>query len=205
MGDVYIFDPCTKSLKKEEYMNLIRDQQVKSIRKDILGYYGTPSDKVEYYDEFRQDLIDKILEGIEDNYEYDEDLRAKYDTLEDAKKEYPEELKRVLDTEFDHVEYVICIIRYPLEIPAYIKLVLEDYDLTYGQLLYVYTRAYQLVYKLEEEEVGDPGHILGIFNRMKSDGPFGIWGHDITDLAYNGNSTVTEYDKFLTCEFDCDS
>lgn len=41
---------------------------------------------------------------------------------------------------------------------------------------------YKDIYKEEEEIVGNPGHIPGMLNRRTSDGPHGIWGHDIGDL-----------------------
>ena len=34
--------------------------------------------------------------------------------------------------------------------------------------------------------MGDPGHIQGMLNRESSDGPYGIWGHDIGDLVLGG-------------------
>lgn len=50
---------------------------------------------------------------------------------------------------------------------------------------------YERIYREEEEEVGNPGHIPGMFNRMASNGPYGIWGHDINDLFIE----AIDYDK----------
>ena len=41
---------------------------------------------------------------------------------------------------------------------------------------------YKRIYDAENA-VGDPGRIPGMLNRAKSDGPYGIWGHDIGDLV----------------------
>lgn len=41
---------------------------------------------------------------------------------------------------------------------------------------------YEAIYAAEE----DPGHILGMLNRQKSKGPYGIWGHDFSDLYFEG-------------------
>lgn len=47
---------------------------------------------------------------------------------------------------------------------------------------------YQKLYEWEEAQ---ESHLIpGMLNRAKTDGPFGIWGHDITDLIYNGHSSI---------------
>lgn len=43
---------------------------------------------------------------------------------------------------------------------------------------------YERIYKEEEGDVGNPGHIPGMLNRASSDGPYGIWGHDFSDLFF---------------------
>ena len=95
-------------------------------------------------------------------------------------------------------------ISYPLTNPAIIKVTTNE-NITYAVLLYMYTKAYQYVYKMEEKVVGDPGSIPGMLNRAKSDGQFGIWGHDIEDLVYNGFSEVEVYKNHIVCDFNCDS
>jgi len=45
---------------------------------------------------------------------------------------------------------------------------------------------YKQIYDEENNSVGDPGYIEGMFNRNKSNGPYGIWGHYITDLVLGG-------------------
>lgn len=47
-------------------------------------------------------------------------------------------------------------------------------------------KGYSQIYKEEHEAVGDPGHIPGMFNRAASNGPYGIWGHDMEDLWFEG-------------------
>ena len=41
---------------------------------------------------------------------------------------------------------------------------------------------YKKIYDEEEEEVGDPGTYDRLYNRRKSNGKYGIWGHYIDDL-----------------------
>lgn len=43
---------------------------------------------------------------------------------------------------------------------------------------------YRKMYATEE----DPGHLPGMLNRAASEGPYGIWGHDIGDLVIEGVS-----------------
>ena len=81
-------------------------------------------------------------------------------------------------------------------------------DVTYGKVLYLYTYAYQHMYELEDEDVGEEtGNVPGMLNRAMSEGRFGIWGHSIGDLAYNGASTIEYADdgETVVCRFSCDS
>jgi len=45
---------------------------------------------------------------------------------------------------------------------------------------------YAKIYRDEDKAVGPTDNIPGMFNRDKSDGPYGIWGHDIGDLVVEG-------------------
>jgi hypothetical protein len=45
---------------------------------------------------------------------------------------------------------------------------------------------YKQIYDEEDNSVGDPGYIEGMYNRKQSDGPYGIYGHYITDLDLIG-------------------
>jgi hypothetical protein len=45
---------------------------------------------------------------------------------------------------------------------------------------------YTRIYQEEESAVGDPGLIPGMSNRAPSSGPYGIWGHYMEDLVFEG-------------------
>ena len=45
---------------------------------------------------------------------------------------------------------------------------------------------YERIYKEEENQAGNPGHIPGMLNRARSLGKYGIWGHDFEDLYFEG-------------------
>lgn len=46
---------------------------------------------------------------------------------------------------------------------------------------YIY-ETYKNIYEEEEGQVGDPGTYERLYNRKKSEGPYGIWGHQLGDL-----------------------
>lgn len=45
---------------------------------------------------------------------------------------------------------------------------------------------YKNIYAQEDAVAGDPGMIPGMLNRARSDGPYGIWGHVMSDLFLEG-------------------
>lgn len=45
---------------------------------------------------------------------------------------------------------------------------------------------YERIYKEEDAAVGPTKNIPGMLNRASSNGPYGIWGHDISDLYFEG-------------------
>jgi hypothetical protein len=58
---------------------------------------------------------------------------------------------------------------------------------TTGEDLLVLARGdYERIYNEEHSEVGDPGHIPGMLNRAQSNGTYGIWGHVLSDLYFEG-------------------
>lgn len=70
---------------------------------------------------------------------------------------------------------------YPLSTPAKF-----DHELTSEMsaldVLVLARKDYEAIYAAEE----DPGHIPGMLNRKRSQGPYGIWGHDFGDLYFEG-------------------
>jgi hypothetical protein len=187
------------SLKQADSLNVL---------KDSLEYFGRPSQEAESYSTFADELVEGSAKYLDPTW--DEWVQT-YDSIDDARIVMRQQTRDALNkpvSENSSIKKVYTAIRYPLSRPArfcYDITVEDSNPLTVGHLLYIYTLAYQMVYALEEEEEGDPGHIPGMLNRSKSDGPFGIWGHDIEDLVYNGGSTIEVYDGYVICDFDCDS
>jgi len=74
---------------------------------------------------------------------------------------------------------------YPLSRIASFKHILTP-DMTGEDLLVLGREDYERIYKEEHEADCDPGHAPGMLNRQRSQGPYGIWGHDICDLYFEG-------------------
>lgn len=119
----------------------------------------------------------------EDNYYYDDDDNVSpYISVanpeDDIKGQlHPDEI--VIPMKEIRIEY-----SYPLSTRA---IFFYDADngvgFTRAELARKVSEGYQRIYREEDEAVGNPGNIPGMLNRETSDGPYGIWGHGIGDLA----------------------
>lgn len=80
---------------------------------------------------------------------------------------------------------------YPLSREAKFKHTLDP-SINLIQLLLRAKGDYEMIYALEENAAGNPGHIPGMLNRQASDGPYGIWGHDLSDLYFESVEVDTK-------------
>ncbi|KAF2075368.1 hypothetical protein CYY_003344 [Polysphondylium violaceum] len=104
------------------------------------------------------------------------------------------------------ISFVYCVIDYPLEEEAYIKVSFPSpKSITNYELLAIHAKVYQYIYEIENTTFPDPGTVPGMLNRAKSHGKYGIWGHYLEDLIYNSSGGVKIYNNFIFCEFDVDS
>lgn len=74
---------------------------------------------------------------------------------------------------------------YPLSVKAGFPHTLIP-GMTGEDLLALGRADYERIYAEEEASAGNPGHIPGMLNRARSPGPYGIWGHDFSDLYFEG-------------------
>lgn len=99
--------------------------------------------------------------------------------------EYKKEIESTLPNELvlaPNKEYKL-VIDYPLTVPAVFEIKTGTKGLTRAQIIEKVVKFYHKIYKEEDKSVGHKtGHIPGMFNRQKSEGKYGIWGHDISDL-----------------------
>lgn len=74
-------------------------------------------------------------------------------------------------------------IEYPLTNPFHFN---ETHDNGLGWTEVEFADAVRRAYTQVYESEPDPGHIPGMLNRGKSEGAYGIWGHDLGDLYLEG-------------------
>ncbi len=79
------------------------------------------------------------------------------------------------------------VVDYPLTHAKKVELHHPDGEpWTQNQFVEAVRATYKEIYDEEEKAAGNPGKIPGMVNRGTSNGPYGIWGHDITDLVLEG-------------------
>lgn len=59
-------------------------------------------------------------------------------------------------------------------------------EMTGEDILVLARHDYETIYIEEDEAVSHPGLIPGMLNRARSAGPYGIWGHNFSDLYFEG-------------------
>jgi hypothetical protein len=142
---------------------------------DVLGYYGQPCDDVQDYDTYRAGILTCL-----DELDNTDDSDAESD---------PELLDHPVSVCY-HPVRVYTMYDYPLARTVFCRFDVDQAQLTNGQLLYLHALGYQEIYNREDDAVHSKGeqvkNISGMLNRDQTNGPFGIWGHSIGDLVYNG-------------------
>lgn len=93
-------------------------------------------------------------------------------------QEFPDEI--VIPMKEIRIEY-----SYPLDDPVVFTYNSDaNTGFTRSELARKICEGYQRIYKEEDEAVGPTGNVSSIMlNRAQSAGPYGIWGHHISDLA----------------------
>ena len=81
---------------------------------------------------------------------------------------------------------VTVIIDYPLTYPATFELSTKSEGFSRKQLIKEISKKYHEIYKLEEASAKTKTLPMdkrkGLINRNQTDGKFGVWGHDLSDL-----------------------
>ena len=170
---------------------------------------GRPIDKIST----RYEYIRYMLNCFNGHYQYyseDEDDDERREANENIFGDLLN-LANILDEKVD-TKNVVIHISYPLTNPANLMFTVnDDQNVTQCDLLYLHTIAYKLVYLIEESDDKDPGNIPGMLNRAKSYGRFGVWGHSLDDLVYNGGSSLdiygsdSQYGEHVYFSAGCDS
>lgn len=109
----------------------------------------------------------------------DEDEKDPYISLA-----HPGNLKKVENgDEFVTPPVIIVEYDYPLSKEFYfVHCSLSPKGFTRAELALSISNTYKKIYRDEEDAAGNPGNVPGMMNRAESNGPYGIWGHDLGDL-----------------------
>jgi hypothetical protein len=169
-----------------EILDNAESYTIERCERDVFEYGGLPADKLD---------VSRVMDYTFEHFG-DGDDKESVDSVDDADDE-ESVAKNIIKAQkvLEGINYVVAVIYYPVSSPAVFKFDCSAIDVTYGKVLYLYTYAYQHMYKLEHEDGGLHA------------GRFGIWGHSIGDLAYNGVSTIEYADdgETVICRFSCDS
>jgi hypothetical protein len=128
--------------------------------------------------------IDFRLKATSEERKIFEDGIVPWISLDDPAKE----ISRLVDPDKLAIPYnnVILIIDYPVIAPVYFPLSSAENGFTRRQLITLISQKYHSVYKEEEETAKDKTIPVdgrkGLQNRNQTNGKYGIWGHDLSDL-----------------------
>lgn len=156
---------------------------------NLLPPAGEPSQSgVESY----QSFIDNLLKGYVNYWEEcNSDCDSDCDDCggEPNRNVSVDDLRALLQKELGaDIKFISCEINYPCEKPFVHTTATTKTKVTHGMLLWRYTCAYQVLYAT-----------------VSNGNPYGVWGHTIGDLAYNGDSDIRICCNTVTCTFECDS
>lgn len=206
LNDIQLHINMTVSVYVEPVIDIPPEDEGTIKITDIFGYHNRPADNISdiYHNNIADENMDedsKVLEAYYRTFM----LYNGYETREDV-------LRRASDYEKtatvvrQGIRVMYAKINYPVTNPGYFRITFER-DITFGMLLYGYTLAYQKMYQQEDIDVGHSTGTISnvIMNRDRSHGRYGIWGHCIEDLVYNGNSIIIINSNNIIAEFRCDS
>lgn len=91
------------------------------------------------------------------------------------------------------------LISYPLTKSAKCHIKTRDPNgFTRQEIIEQICENYERIYREEDESTEiEPGMIPGMFNRVQTNGKYGIWGHVIEDLYIEGISYTDENDEVV--------
>ena len=93
------------------------------------------------------------------------------------------------------------VITYPLNNPSHNLIDVGGKGMTRRELVNFIVKCYKKIYRDEDKAIGrKTKNIPGMLNRQTSDGPYGIWGHDLGDLILH-TANVSR----MQITVDCDS
>lgn len=177
------------------------------IRIELPPYCLHPSDDCATYAQVFQQIKDAIVEQAEDEDE-DEDAKETDDVPITFTERVSQRLSKFITPipMLSEKPTVFVRITYPVRTKAMFRVVFrpDAGQLNIAMLHIAHATAYKLMYALEDGDT-EAELIPGMFNRQFTQGPYGIWGHCIEDLIYNGSCQLNIFQNSLVCKLSCDS
>ena len=104
----------------------------------------------------------------------------------------------------------VLVIDYPLENPIEIEIKSEDSNgFKKSELIEIISREYKRIYQEEEDSAQiktiPKNERKGVINRNKTNGKYGIWGHDIDDLVLSAIIVKKTKNGKIILELDVES
>lgn len=169
--------------KAQQLAKSIAQRQINELIAREEGYAGRPD---LWEGEFLQ-TIDFSVEASEDEREDLEDGIVPWINLVGREVE----LERLIDPDSIALNYqkARIVFDYPLNNPTTREITTSDEGFTRRQLVEAIGRFYEEIYEEEEASATTktlPKSDRRIMNRNQTDGIYGIWGHDLDDIAISG-------------------
>lgn len=190
--------PSAKTIEKIKLPKLAKNQETQSPPK--------PAQEIEDYHK----LIQTMEKDHQDNLMWCEsECEGEGEGEGEENPEYcTHHLYYPLPTEYRKIP-IYAVITYPIKNKGIFKITFDDHiPYTYASLWYAHAAAYRMMYRLEEMYVSREIKTVNpsMMNRETTAGPFGIWGHALGDLVYNGQYEIDGLpNQFIVCDLDCDS
>ncbi|KAM9957544.1 hypothetical protein ACTFIR_009651 [Dictyostelium discoideum] len=212
----------------EDERKIISKSKIQKIDKEILPVCASPASNVNDIDNFQNKLNKQLNEkkkkinnqgivSIDSNslpiknknelIQFNKLLSESNGNLKNEKTESFINDKLIVDKDKNlygvgrYVDHVYCVFgKYQLK-KSVIKVTKPDPNIPISSLdlLAIYTKAYQYMYKEQKQWFDYKKTRINISNS-----PHGIYRYGINDIHYNGLSTIIEFDTFLVCSFDVD-
>ena len=169
--------------KAEQLARNIAQRQISEVLAREDAYVGRP----DLWEGEVLQTIDFSVEASEDERDDHEDGIVPWINLVDREAE----LERLIDPDSIVLDYsnAKIVFDYPLDNPTTREISTSDEGFSRRQLIDLIGKFYEEIYDEEEASATIktlPMSDRKIMNRNRSDGIYGIWGHDLDDIAISG-------------------
>lgn len=173
---------------------------------DILPYVLTPYEPYPSYASLiltlTQSLVRDEVDEVDEVEEVEENKQPPKQSIESIDQKIIRFIAPVQPPQSAAQWNIYVRITYPVTRNAMFKVVFRPTagELNLAMLYLAHATAYKMMYAAED------AYENGVCTDEQSVEPYGIWGHVIEDLVYNGRAIITiSNDNTIVCDLDCDS